>query len=44
MTEKRNAFRRVFDAVVESRMRHAEHQVDAYRRMFDMDIDRKANR
>ena len=41
MTEKRNAFQRAFDAVVESRMRRAEHEVATYREMFEIDTPRK---
>lgn len=42
MVEKRNAFQRAFDAVVESRTRRAEYEVATYRRMFDLEVPRKA--
>ncbi len=42
MVEKRNAFQRALDAVVESRMRRAEHEVATYREMFDLGEPRKA--
>lgn len=41
MTDKKNAFQRAYDAVVESRMRRAEHEVAIYRDMFDFNSPRK---
>lgn len=41
MTEKKNAFQRAFDAVIESRMRRAAHEVAIYHEMFDTDMPRK---
>lgn len=36
MPDKKNVFLRAYDAVIESRMRHAQREIATYRDMFEM--------
>lgn len=44
MTEHKNFFRTVFDAMVESRTRQAEREIAHYRTTFNFDDEPRAKR